>query len=193
MIDSALVIVTAERELLYRSSQAAALLAAGHGGLRVAGGALGARTAKVGEALERSIELACRKLQANGICLSQPGKPPETWLRLAVAPIYLGESSRGAACAAVWIVNARPPSLPGNELLGALFGLSPAEVRLALAVLRGCSAGEYARQTGARLATIRSQLHSIFVKTGARRQAQLVALLARVPVLQIAENGVPKA
>src|SRR5687768_922312 len=82
MIGSALVIVTAERELLYRSSQAAALLAAGHGGLRVAGGALGARTAKVGEALERSIELACRKLQANGICLSQPGKPPETWLRL---------------------------------------------------------------------------------------------------------------
>jgi len=33
---------------------------------------------------------------------------------------------------------------------------------------------------------VRSQLHSIFIKTGVRRQAQLVALLSRVPALSFA-------
>jgi DNA-binding CsgD family transcriptional regulator len=35
------------------------------------------------------------------------------------------------------------------------------------------------------LATVRTQLHSIFVKTGVKRQAALVALLSRVPALQL--------
>jgi DNA-binding CsgD family transcriptional regulator len=37
------------------------------------------------------------------------------------------------------------------------------------------------------VATVRTQLHSIFSKTGVRRQAELVALLARVPALQLGE------
>jgi len=186
MLDCALLIVTVEGDLQYRNRLAAALLTAGHGGLRVVGGALSASAGKVREALDQAIGLACAELQPTGLCLPQPDTPPERWLRLAVAPIYFGGSSRSATSAAVWIVNAGSLSLPSDELLAALFGFSRAEARLARAVLTGCSAGDYARQAGVRVATVRSQLHSIFVKTGVRRQAQLVALLSRVPVVQLA-------
>lgn len=189
MLDCALLIVSVDGDVVYRNRRAAALIAAGHGGLRVTGGVLSSNTARVREALGEAIGLACNALQAIGVCLPQPGLPPERWLRLAVAPIYFGSASRSATCAALWIVNAAAPCLPGDELLAALFGLSPAEARLARAVLTGCSANEYARQAGVRVATIRSQLHSIFVKTGVRRQAQLVALLSRVPALELARNA----
>ena len=96
--------------------------------------------------------------------------------------------SAGGRRAAIWILNTVSPGLPSEELLAALFGLSRAEARLALGLLMGRSAAEYARHAGVGMATIRSQLHSIFSKTGVRRQAQLVALLSKVPVLQIARK-----
>jgi DNA-binding CsgD family transcriptional regulator len=186
MIDCALLVVSVQRDLVYRNRQAAALLAAGHGGLRISGGALSATSARVREALHEAIELACNALQPSGVCLPEAGAPPERWLRIACAPISSGASSRRATCAALWIVHTSLPSLPDDELLAALFGLSPAEARLARAVLTGCTASEYARRAGVRVATIRSQLHSIFVKTGVHRQAQLVALLSKVPALRFA-------
>ena len=56
-------------------------------------------------------------------------------------------------------------------------------------MLTGCAANEYARQAGVGVATVRSQLHSIFVKTGVRRQAQLVALLSKVPALALTDEA----
>ena len=85
--------------------------------------------------------------------------------------------------AAIWILNTEP-QLPDEDLLAALFRLSRAEARLAIGLLKGLSAAECAVQAGVGVATIRSQLHSIFSKTGVRRQAQLVALLSRVPALR---------
>jgi DNA-binding CsgD family transcriptional regulator len=189
MLDCALLIASVEGDVVYRNRQAVALLAAEHGGLRISAGALSAASARVREALHEAIGLACNALQASGVCLPEPGAPPECWLRIAVAPIYFGGSSRRATCAAVWIVNTSLSSLPDDELLAALFGLSPAEARLARAVLTGCTTSEYARRAGVRLATIRSQLHSIFVKTGVHRQAQLVALLSKVPALRFAGDA----
>lgn len=186
MLDFALLIVTDEGKVEYRNRQAAALLRDGRGGLRLAGATLSAGSAKPRDTLASAIRLACNELLASGVCLSQPGVPPEKWLRFAVAPVYFGGPARKATRAAVWIVNNGPPALPSEELLGALFGLTRAEARLARGVLTGCSAGEYAHQVGVRMATIRTQLHSIFIKTGVTRQAELVALLSRVPALQFA-------
>jgi len=60
------------------------------------------------------------------------------------------------------------------------------------AVRRGQSLRAVARQFGVGVATVRSQLHSMFAKTGARRQAELVALFARIPALEI-ERGHSRA
>ena len=86
---------------------------------------------------------------------------------------------------AIWIVDTESPSSASERLLGTLFGLSRAESRIALALVEGQTAEEYARGAGVGIATVRSQLHSIFGKTGTRRQAELVALLCRLPALKL--------
>jgi len=185
MLDLALLIVDDECKVEYRNRVATALLGRAHGGLALGGGLLTAKGRKLREGLAQAIRLACDELRSSGLCLSQPGSPPERWLRLVVAPIYFGAAGNRASRAAVWILNTETPAAPSEELLAALFGLSRAEARLALGMLAGRSAAECARLAGVGLATIRTQLHSIFTKTGVRRQAQLVALLSKVPVLQL--------
>lgn len=64
------------------------------------------------------------------------------------------------------------------------FGLSAAEARLARAICHGDSVEEYARDQGLRLPTVRTQLSSIFNKTGTERQAGLVRLVAGIPVVR---------
>ncbi len=64
------------------------------------------------------------------------------------------------------------------------FGLSAAEGRLARAICHGDSVEEYARDQGLRLPTVRTQLSSIFSKTGTKRQATLVRLIAGIPVVR---------
>jgi DNA-binding CsgD family transcriptional regulator len=70
------------------------------------------------------------------------------------------------------------------QLLGKLYDLTPAELRVASALLDGNSPEEYAQQAGVTQNTVSSQLKSLFRKTGTRRQSELVALLSRVPPLQ---------
>jgi len=61
------------------------------------------------------------------------------------------------------------------------FGLTVAESRLALLLTRGKSIGEAAEENGVTIATARSQLKSVFSKTGTKRQSELVLLLSALP------------
>lgn len=70
------------------------------------------------------------------------------------------------------------------QLMGKLYDLSPAELRVASALLAGKSPGEYANEAGLTLHTVRSQLKNLFSKTYTRRQAELVALLSKLPPLR---------
>jgi DNA-binding CsgD family transcriptional regulator len=65
-----------------------------------------------------------------------------------------------------------------GQLLPALFGLSRAEVRLAEALHEGFSLSEIAERLELSRETLRSQLRSVFGKTGTRRQGALIRLLA---------------
>ncbi len=67
--------------------------------------------------------------------------------------------------------------------LAQLFRFTAAESRLAMALLAGAEAAEYATANGVSLATVRTQLRSLLAKTGTRRQAELVRLLGGVPGL----------
>jgi len=64
------------------------------------------------------------------------------------------------------------------------FGLSRAEARLARAICHGDSVENYARDHDLRLPTVRTQLSSVFNKTGTDRQAELVRLVAGIPVVR---------
>lgn len=81
---------------------------------------------------------------------------------------------------ALLLIERPRPSL--EEILAGRFGLTAAEVRVVSRMAQGASIGEIAERNGVRPATVRSQLKSIFLKTGIRRQSQLVALVARLRV-----------
>jgi DNA-binding CsgD family transcriptional regulator len=69
------------------------------------------------------------------------------------------------------------------QLLGSLYDLSPAELRVASALLNGKSPEYYAHDAKVSLNTVRTQLKSLFRKTGTSRQSELVALLSQLPQL----------
>jgi DNA-binding CsgD family transcriptional regulator len=64
------------------------------------------------------------------------------------------------------------------ERLGARFGLTASEARLALYIAGGHSLATYAGARGITRTTARNQLQMVFDKTGVRRQAELVKLLS---------------
>lgn len=73
--------------------------------------------------------------------------------------------------------------LSSLQLMSTLYDFSPAEVRLAAAMLTGHSLERYASDVQLTLNTVRTQLKSLFHKTGTSRQAELVALLSQCPPL----------
>ncbi len=72
-------------------------------------------------------------------------------------------------------------SRPTNDTLRILFGLTPAECRLAMLLADGHSLTAITEMIGVSRNTVKSQLSSIYGKTGTSRQAQLVRLLLQLP------------
>jgi DNA-binding CsgD family transcriptional regulator len=63
------------------------------------------------------------------------------------------------------------------EVVARLFGLTPAEAALATLLAQGFDIDEAAETLGIRRNTARSQLQSIFTKTDAKRQSELIRLI----------------
>lgn len=70
-------------------------------------------------------------------------------------------------------------SSPAPELLQALFDLTPAEARVTGMVVSGKSVDEIAVAHRISAHTVRTQLKSVFAKTGVERQVELVSLLGQ--------------
>jgi DNA-binding CsgD family transcriptional regulator/PAS domain-containing protein len=90
--------------------------------------------------------------------------------------VFVGEQQRA------------PGILPDH--IARLYGLSPAEARLAAALVAGRELPEYAEAAGIAGETARGYLKSIFVKTGTNRQSALVAALLADPILRLAGRRV---
>lgn len=67
--------------------------------------------------------------------------------------------------------------------LGELFGLTGAEKRLAVYLLNGHTLQSAADASGKTLATVKTQLHHLLQKTGARGQSELMHVLMSLPSL----------
>ncbi|MBC3806977.1 hypothetical protein H8K52_06410 [Undibacterium seohonense] len=68
-------------------------------------------------------------------------------------------------------------------LLTQMYGLSVAEARVTCALLKGSTPKQIATDSGVAISTIRSQLKSIFSKTGTTKQTELMQIL--YPILSI--------
>lgn len=78
------------------------------------------------------------------------------------------------------------PAAPLTNLLAGLFDLTPAEAAVARGIASGDSIPSFAKRNGVSSETVRTQLRAVFEKTGTRRQADLVRLLAGAgPVTKI--------
>ncbi len=64
------------------------------------------------------------------------------------------------------------------------FNLTPAEARLAHALLRGATLEQVQQDQGVKLTTLRTQLRSVLRKTGTERQQDLIRLLAQLPAVR---------
>jgi DNA-binding CsgD family transcriptional regulator len=76
-----------------------------------------------------------------------------------------------------------PASAPAIDsgLLYAVFGLTPAECRIATLLAEGLSLKQIAQVQGTQHETVRKQLRSIYQKTETNRQPELIRLLLHLP------------
>ena len=73
-----------------------------------------------------------------------------------------------------------PAASARPDVLGAAFKLTPAELRVLLAIVELGSVSEVAAAFGLGDATIRTHVSHVFEKTGAKRQADLVKLVTGI-------------
>jgi DNA-binding CsgD family transcriptional regulator len=92
----------------------------------------------------------------------------------------------GATQAAAIVIITDPLAGGGNEaaaLLGTIYGLTPAEARVALLVGDGRNLPEVAAVLKVSQNTAHTHLQRVFRKTGARRQADLARIASSLPKL----------
>ena len=103
--------------------------------------------------------------------------------KLTVVPLRGDLTIDGRPLAMVIITDPDAQSLSASDLADC-FGLSPAESRLALALVTGKKLADIAVVFGVRITTLRTQLSSILRKTGVERQIDLLRVLQTVTNLR---------
>jgi DNA-binding CsgD family transcriptional regulator len=93
----------------------------------------------------------------------------------------LGGIAEGAAM--IVTIGSAPGETPVVEIdrVAQWFGLTPSEARLAVAISEGISLQDYAAQRAVTTNSTRFLLKGVFRKTGVTSQAQLAAMIARLP------------
>lgn len=129
--------------------------------------------------LRRAIRLATQATGPEAGVVRLRAGPLEGWT-LTVTPLPALGGPR-----ALVVVKTLSDEQALTRRLQALFALSPAEAAVAAALSRGEALDDIASARNVSEATVRSQLKALFAKTGCRRQAQLVALIAGLPPIAL--------
>lgn len=110
---------------------------------------------------------------------AQDGRPPTM---VHVIPVPGGVNDPLPSTGAILVVTVvRPRQVPSPEILKGLFGLSPAEARVAHGIAAQRTVETIADHSGVSRETVRSQLKNVLAKTGTKRQVELAALLLGLP------------
>jgi len=96
-----------------------------------------------------------------------------------VSPLPSHSSLRRGASSVVFITDPEADVALDSRKLHELFRLTPAEIRLSIALVKGKSVPEYAHEAAISSNTARTHLKRIYSKTGVRRQSELVRLLLK--------------
>jgi len=181
-LNAGLCLVDAGGRIVHRNAAAQAILDADDI-LRKIDGKLVAGDARTDRTLQEVFAAAGRgdkALGAKGIAVPLTGEDGARYVAHAL-PLGSGARQRAGtahtAAAALFIHRAMPAIPARPEVIGEAFKLTPAELRVLLAIVELGSVSEVAAAFGLGDATIRTHVSHVFEKTGAKRQADLVKLV----------------
>jgi DNA-binding CsgD family transcriptional regulator/PAS domain-containing protein len=182
------IILLGERGRVIHANRKAAQLLGENDGLKVFHGCLDADRSDEASALGRLVTQAIETAMGSGV---DPGGAVQISRRARPALQVLITPTRNVNFDPAVIVRAiafvTDPSQkvrPGIEVLQALFKLTPAESRIALLLSDGHAPPDIAELIAVSANTVKSQLKSIYSKTGVSRQSQLVRLLTQLTLVQ---------
>lgn len=98
-------------------------------------------------------------------------------------PLRGGPAAQEPITQFVLVPETLPQAHAAMPVCGALYGLTPAEAALLPLLLQGMTPREMADTQGVKLPTVRTQLASLYAKTGTRGQAELAQRVLRVAAL----------
>lgn len=169
-------LVDSDASVRYANAAAKALID-GDGLIKAVNEILSTHHANDGQRLKSAIADTCANGAGRVVILGSEGTGQP--LVVLVLPFH-EESQTERGRALVLVRSGKGMSEILTNSLRQLFRLSPAEASITVALGTGMDLNELAQQRGVKLNTLRSQVASIMAKTGTRRQAQLVALVARI-------------
>ena len=186
MVSTPLVLLDSYGRVAVRNRAAAKLLCSKdglvltHTGLRAERPSESARLERlISDAVATSRCKGCHPAGAQ--LVSRNSGPP---LCVVISPVRnVAMEGLPAICAVAIINDPSQRNRPAGELLGLLFGLTPAESRVALLLADGRSAREIASMLCVTKNTLKSHLASIYSKTSTSGQSQLVKLLTQLAAL----------
>ncbi len=130
--------------------------------------------------LQKAIQQAASTSNGNGlsaggtVLVSRRARSP---LQIVVSPLRNSAIASQAVAAIAFVTDPLQRQRPTQDVLRARFGLTPAECRVALLSSDGHAPRKIANMIGVTDHTVRSQIKSIFSKTGVKRQGELIRLL----------------
>jgi len=165
-------------------------------GLRLAQGRLQAELGGEARRLTHMLEAAvsagargasARRVEAADLRVSRPSGRAS--YLLTVLPLSseasgpFGDAGSARIRAAVYIIDPAAVTAGLGARLGALFGLTPVEAGLVADLLADLTPAEIGDRRAVAISTVRSQLRSVFAKTGTTRQSELMNLVNRCLML----------
>ena len=106
------------------------------------------------------------------------GKKP---LQLLASPLPPSHRDRSKADLVLLVTDPEKPFSFPDDVLHALYGLTPAQTEVANGLLTGYTLDEIATLRRVSLGTVRQQVKSILNRTGVSRQSELIRLLMTLP------------
>jgi DNA-binding NarL/FixJ family response regulator len=167
------------RKVLFLNSLAADLLG---DGLAIRGKRLVAMDRQSDDQLLTLLRLAANSRQGSSAMASAAIRRPSK-LPLVVQSMKIEAAVQSAFNSGTWLLVVSDPELragPSPDLVAQLFGLTPAELEVAVGIARGKKLAEIAADQGIKVGTVRAHSKVVFSKTNTRGQAELAALLARL-------------
>src|SRR5450830_804197 len=112
-------------------------------------------------------------------------------LMLMISPLRLTGEFQVQGAALLFIFDPETTPRLTTNLVRKLFSLSEAEAELAVALCGGNTSDGIAKERGTSINTVKSQIKSIFLKTGTKRQSELVSLLLASPAYFLEQTQHP--